>query len=117
MVESISANSSYSAAINSAVANQGSSTSTTSTTSTTSVSNDTITSEQKTELKNLGLNNDPTITTSSDAKIAIEKAQKAAHKKTTELSESNKNNKIDDIKDIVDISKQAQNAFSSEATE
>jgi len=114
MAGSISSSDSYSAAINNAVANQGSSTSTTSTTSTTSVSNDAITSDQKTELKNLGLNNDPTIITSSDAKAAIEKAQKATTEKTAESSGSSKSTKIEDT---VDISERALNALNAEATE
>jgi len=117
----LGSSSSYSAAINSAVSNQGSSTSTStsssSTSSTTSTSTDAITSTQEKELKNLGLNNDPSITTAADAKKAISKAQKAAVEKTTEVSGNTQGAKVDDIKDTVDISKRAQNAFSAEATE
>lgn len=117
MAESISSNNSFSAAINNAVANQGkenaaaASTTTTSTTSSTA-----ITPAQEKELKALGLNTNPNIKTTSDAKSAIAKAQKVATEKAADMS-GKPDGDSDDIKDTVQISNTAQKLSGSSATE
>lgn len=119
MAESISSNSALSAAINNAVANQGKETaSAAASTTTTAATNSTtaITPAQEKELKALGLNNNPNIKTTSDAKTAIAKAQKVAAEKAAEIS-GKPDGDSDDIKDTVQISKAAQNLSGSSATE
>lgn len=120
MVESLgSNNNNFAAAINNAVANQGKDTTAaaaTTTTTTSTTSSTAITPAQEKELKALGLNNNPNIKTTSDAKSAITKAQKVAAEKAAEMS-SNPAADKDDIKDTVQISAAAQKLSGSSATE
>lgn len=121
MVESLSSNNGFAAAINNAVASQGTDKSAeaakTAEASTTSTNNpNVITPTQEKELKALGLNNNPNIKTNADAKIAIAKAQKVAAEKAAEMS-NNPAADTDDIKDTVQISKAAQDLSGSSATE
>lgn len=119
MVESLSSNNDFAAAINNAVASQGTDkTAKAPEASTTTSTNNpnVITPTQEKELKALGLNNNPNIKTNADAKIAIAKAQKVAAEKAAEMS-SNPAADTDDIKDTVQISNAAQKLSGSSATE
>lgn len=114
MVESLgSNNNNFAAAINNAVANQGTdkaaeAAKTAEASTTTSKNNpNAITPTQEKTLKALGLNNNPSIKTQADAKKAIAKAQQAAAEKAADMS-GKPDGDSDDIKDTVQISTKAQ---------
>ena len=77
-----------------------------------STANQEVTAEEKAELKKYGLQNDPSIKTSSDATAAIKKAKEAAAQQQAATTNTDKS----EIKDTVKVSNNAKNALNAEIT-